>query len=128
VKTRSRKTSFASVAVLVIGLVALVFVGLNWARFEPITGSIQAGGNGTYEIKAYSSRVAVTVTSTNGNMNIRIVVDAQTISDQDNLPYVNFDKRMTFGLHTVHVVIENPATLGSRTLVLVTGQLSCSLI
>jgi hypothetical protein len=127
-KTRSRKASFTSVAVLIIGLVALVFVGLNWARLEPITGSIQAGESGTYEIKAYSSRVAVTVTSTNGNMNIRIVVDAQTISDQSNLPYVNFDKRITFGLHTVQVVIENPAALGSGTLILVTGQLSCSLI
>lgn len=127
-KTHSRKASFASVVVLIIGLVALVFVGLNWARFEPITGSIQAGESATYEIKAYSSRVAVTVTSTNGNMNIIVVIDAQTISDQSDLPYVNFDKRITFGLHTVQVVIENPAALGSSTLVLVTGQLSCSLI
>ncbi len=127
-KTCNRKASSVSSAVLIIGLVVLVFVCLNWIRFEQITGSIQPGGSSTYEIKAYSSRTVITITSTNGNMNVRIVVDGQTIIAQKNLPYFDFETKISFGLHAVQVVVENPAAIASSAPILVTGQLSCSLI
>jgi len=127
-QTRSRKASFAGAVVAAIILIALVFIALNWTRFVTVTGSIEAGGNKTYEIEAYSSRIVATLTSTNGNINVRIVLDGQTISTQSGHPYFDFNERIDFGLHTVQMVVENPAVPGADAHILIAGQLSCNLL
>ena len=126
-KTRDSRAILASVAILTFALVAFATIGSNWVRTKPVTGSIQAGASSTYEIKAYSSRMSVALTSTNGNMNVNVVIDGQTVYTQNNVPSINFEKGIGFGLHIVQVIIENRMVLGFRTTILVTGTLVCSL-
>ena len=127
-QTRSRKASFVGALVVVICLVALGFIALNWTRFVTVSASIDVGGSKTYEVQAFASRVVATMTSTNGNMNLRILVDGQTMITQNDKPSFDLNEKIDFGLHTVQIIIENPALPSAETHILIVGQLSCNLL
>jgi hypothetical protein len=126
-QTRSSKSAFAWGVLVVICLAALGFIALNWTRFVTISGRIDTGASKTYEIQACTSRVVATMTSTNGNMNVRVLVDGQTLKTQTDSPRFDLNEGIDFGLHTVQMIVENPAVPGANTHILITGQLSCNL-
>ena len=127
-QTRSRKAAFAGAVIVTICLAALGFIAFNWTRFVTVSASIDAGGSKTYEVQAFTSRVIATLTATNGNMNVTILVDGQTFSTKSGSPRFDINERIAFGIHTVQMIAENPAAPGANTHILIMGQLSCNLL
>lgn len=61
-------------------------------------------------------------------MFIKVIVDGQAVYEKDKIYDVNFEHRMAFGQHTIHIIIKNPSLLGLGSIIQVSGKVSISLL
>ena len=61
-------------------------------------------------------------------MNVRILVDGNSVFEQSNTQTVNFNHNMGFGDHAIHIYVENPSIFGLGSTILVSGKVTISLL
>ena len=118
---------------LVSIIIILVFASvISWSLFGSksvtITKYIEDNNSWTVSFSDYCSQLSVSLTATTDAMNVRIIVDGNTVYDQSNTWTVNFNHNMGFGEHAIHIYMENPSVFGLGRTILVSGKATISLL
>lgn len=92
-----------------------------------ITDYLTDGQSVTYGIKSIGLWLNVDITSMNGNMDVKVVVDGQTAIENNGINNFSFKHNTGLGYHTIQVIIENPTLLGLGATIQVSGVASLSL-
>lgn len=113
---------------LVLGIVVILVIGeLFLIRYHTATIDYTLR-DGEYLSRSWSGYMVgfrVSITSTGDYMNVRIIVDGIPVYSVDYVYTVSYEYRMSFGQHTVELIIENPPwILGLGPPIMVTGQIT----
>ena len=72
------------------------------------------------------SRLTVDITSMNDKMDVKIVVDGQTVIENREINNFNFKHDMGFSNHIIQLIIQNPTLFGLGSTIQVSGKVSVS--
>lgn len=125
--TRARVTM--QMAIMIIAMIAIVYVGnsLNPKPSIMVNVYLQNGYSATYALNDYGYWLSIELTSTNNYMNVRVVVDNQTVYDRTVRSYVNFQYNMgkQDSQHAIQFIITNPSPLELEAIIMqVSGKAS----
>ena len=118
---------------LVSIIIILVFASvISWSLFGSktvtITEYLEDKSSVTFSTSGYCSSLSVSLTATTEDMNVRIMLDGNTVYEQSNTRTVKFNHNMGFGEHVIHIYVENPSIFGLGSTILVSGKVTISLL
>lgn len=119
--------------ILLISIIVIVILGLSifLILFSTKTVTIEEWiayrDSATYSLIGYCSYLRVDLTTKHQGMNIKIILDNNTIYEQNDIFAVNYDKNIGFGNHQIQIHIENPSRFGFNMEILVSGKATISL-
>lgn len=107
-------------------IISIVALGLLAVRYETnvIYDYIDDGHQYSISLSGRITGFSATFTSTNADMNIKIVVDGITVYERKHVYDANFKYKLNSGQHTIYTIITNPTTFGLGSSILVTGQIT----
>ena len=114
----------ATIGTIIIA--SIIIIGLLAIRYETKAIHEYIGDSEQYS-KSWTGHMAgfsITLTSTNDDMNIKIVVDGMTVYERNHVYDANFKYKMNSGHHMVCIIITNPSILGLGSSILVTGEIT----
>ena len=118
---------------IIVGLIAviivcsIIFVGFGLSKRITVNEYLADKGSKTLAIESYFSTCSVSLSSTDDNMKVRIIIDGQTIYEQDNTKTVNFDHSMGLGNHAISIYLENPSLFGLGSSILISGVITLNM-
>jgi hypothetical protein len=83
-----------------------------------------AGGGLTFGMGGFGSRLVVRLTSVNGYMYVKIVVDGTVVYEKSRTYKVDFERNLGFGWHEIDVTIYNSIQIGYGPAIIVEGEVS----
>ena len=125
--SRNKKILFVSIIIILVSA-AVISWSVFGSKTVTITKYIEDNNSWTVSFSDYCSQLSVSLTATTDAMNVKIMVDGNTVYDQSNTQTVNFNHNMGFGEHTIHIYVENPSIFSLGSTILVTGKATISLL
>lgn len=106
-----------------IFLTMIAAVLISQYRTVPITYNLEDGEFITYTLRGWGSVLDVRLSSTNGEMYVKIVVDGQVVYEHEGYQ-ASYRSNIGFGVHVIHIHIQNPTVLGLGKAIVVSGKVS----